>query len=97
MDALKTGYNDANMLKGGLAYANIITTVSQTYAGEIQSAYYGETLDAHLRYHSGKLRGIVNGIDYDIWNPETDSCLHAGYNISNVLEKKKEKVRGKAL
>ena len=90
MDALKTGYNDANMLKGGLAYANIITTVSQTYAGEIQSAYYGETLDAHLRYHSGKLRGIVNGIDYDIWNPETDSCLHAGYNISNVLEKKKE-------
>ena len=74
----------------GLAYANIITTVSQTYAGEIQSAYYGETLDAHLRYHSGKLRGIVNGIDYDIWNPETDSCLHAGYNISNVLEKKKE-------
>ena len=58
--------------------------------GEIQSAYYGETLDAHLRYHSGKLRGIVNGIDYDIWNPETDSCLHAGYNISNVLEKKKE-------
>ena len=85
-DALKTGYNDANMLKGGLAYANIITTVSQTYAGEIQSAYYGETLDAHLRYHSGKLRGIVNGIDYDIWNPETDSCLHAGYNISNVQD-----------
>ncbi len=92
-DALKTGYNDANMLKGGLAYANVITTVSQTYAGEIQSAYYGETLDAHLRYHSGKLRGIVNGIDYDIWNPETDSCLHAGYSISNVLEKKKENKR----
>lgn len=93
MDALKTGYNDANMLKGGLAYANVITTVSQTYAGEIQSEYYGETLDAHLRYHSGKLRGIVNGIDYDIWNPETDSCLHAGYSTANVLEKKKENKR----
>ena len=66
-DALKVKYKDANMLKGGLAYSNIITTVSQTYAGEIQSAYYGETLDAHLRHHSGKLRGIVNGIDYDIW------------------------------
>ena len=92
-DALKTGYNDANMLKGGLTYANAITTVSQTYAGEIQSAYYGETLDAHLRYHSGKLRGIVNGIDYDIWNPDTDSCLHASYNMSNVLEKKKENKR----
>ncbi len=48
-DALKTGYEDANMLKGGLTYSNIITTVSNTYAGEIQNAYYGETLDAHLR------------------------------------------------
>ena len=93
MDALKTGWTDANMLKGGLTYANIITTVSQTYAGEIQSEYYGETLDAHLRYHSGKLRGIVNGIDYDIWNPETDACLPAGYNITNVLEKKRENKR----
>ena len=92
-DALKTGYNDANMLKGGLAYANVITTVSQTYAGEIQSAYYGETLDAHLRYHSGKLCGIVNGIDYDIWNPDTDPLLHASYSMTNVLEKKKENKR----
>ena len=93
MNALKTGYDDANMLKGGLAYANVITTVSKTYAGEIQSVYYGETLDAHLRYHSGKLRGIVNGIDYDIWNPDTDPCLHANYNRTNVLEKKKENKR----
>ena len=92
-DALTTNYTDANMLKGGLAYANIITTVSQTYAGEIQSAYYGETLDAHLRYHSGKLRGIVNGIDYDIWNPETDARLHANYGIADVLDKKKENKR----
>ena len=92
-DALKVNYKDANMLKGGLAYSNIITTVSQTYAGEIQSAYYGETLDAHLRYHSGKLRGIVNGIDYDIWNPDTDDRLYANYNITNVLDKKKENKR----
>ena len=92
-DALTTNYTDANMLKGGLAYANIITTVSQTYAGEIQSAYYGETLDAHLRYHSGKLRGIVNGIDYDIWNPETDARLHANYGIADVLDKNKENKR----
>ncbi len=92
-DALTTNYTDANMLKGGLAYANIITTVSQTYAGEIQSAYYGETLDAHLRYHSGKLRGIVNGIDYDIWNPETDARLYANYGIADVLDKKKENKR----
>ena len=92
-DALKTGWEDANLFKGGLAYANIITTVSQTYAGEIQTEYYGETLDAHLRYHSGKLRGIVNGIDCDIWNSDTDGRLHANYNISNVLERKKENKR----
>ncbi|MDE6591407.1 MAG: glycogen synthase, partial [Oscillospiraceae bacterium] len=92
-DALKTGYEDANMLKGGLTYSNVITTVSQTYAGEIQSEYYGETLDAHLRYHSGKLVGIVNGIDYDIWNPYTDTLLHANYDITDVLGKKKENKR----
>ena len=89
-DALKTGYEDANMFKGGLAYTNLITTVSQTYAGEIQTEYYGETLDAHLRYHSGKLRGIVNGIDYDIWDSGTDSRLHVNYGIPDVLERKKE-------
>ena len=89
-DALKTGYEDANMFKGGLAYSNLITTVSQTYAGEIQSEYYGETLDAHLRYHAGKLRGIVNGIDYDIWNSDTDDRLYANYDITNVLDRKRE-------
>lgn len=93
LGALKTGYNDANMLKGGLAYTNIITTVSQTYAGEIQTAYYGENLDGHLRYHSGKLCGIVNGIDYDIWNPGTDARLYENYDITTVLDKKKDNKR----
>lgn len=92
-DALKTGYNDANMLKGGLTYSNVITTVSQTYAGEIQSAYYGESLDAHLRYHSGKLCGIVNGIDYDIWNPDTDIRLYENYDVTSVVVQKKENKR----
>ena len=89
-DVLKTGYEDANMFKGGLAYSNLITTVSQTYAYEIQTEYYGETLDAHLRYHAGKLRGIVNGIDCDIWNSGTDDWLHVNYDIGDVLEKKKK-------
>ncbi len=92
-DALTTNWVDANMLKGGLTYANIITTVSPTYAGEIQTMAYGETLDAHLRYHSGKLRGIVNGIDYDIWNPWTDGNLTVNYDITNVLDRKKENKR----
>lgn len=88
-DALLQDYVDANMLKGGLTYANMITTVSGTYAGEIQMPYYGERLDAHLRYHSGKLRGIVNGIDYGMWDPSTDNNLRMPYDISNVLDKKK--------
>ena len=90
MNVLKENYTEANMLKGGLTYSNIITTVSHTYAYEIQTPYYGEHLDSHLRYHSGKLRGIVNGIDYDIWNSATDDRLHVNYDIQNVLEKKKE-------
>ena len=90
MNVLKENYTEANMLKGGLTYSNIITTVSHTYAYEIQTSYYGEHLDSHLRYHSGKLRGIVNGIDYDIWNSATDDRLHVNYDITNVLEKKKE-------
>ena len=88
-DVLKQGYDDANMFKGGLAYANVITTVSGTYAGEIQTPFYGENLDAHLRYHSGKLHGIVNGIDYDMWDPSKDELLAAPYDVTDVVEKKK--------
>ena len=87
---LKQGVNDANMLKGGLAYADRITTVSNTYAGEIQTAFYGEGLDAHLRYHAGKLRGIVNGIDTALWDSRTDSLLGVNYGPDDALEKKKE-------
>lgn len=88
MGALKDGYQDANMLKGGIAYADRVTTVSGTYAWEIQTAEYGEHLEGHLRYHSGKLRGIVNGIDYDMWNPATDPALAEHYELGNVLEHK---------
>ncbi len=86
---LKQGNDDANMLKGGLSYASMITTVSNTYAWEIQTEFFGEKLDAHLRYHSGKLRGIVNGIDVDIWNPKTDPLLPANYDVNDAIEQKK--------
>ena len=85
---LKQGEDDANMFKGGLAYADRITTVSATYAREIQTPEFGEHLDGHLRYHQGKLSGIVNGIDTELWNSETDQLLAAPYNGENVLEKK---------
>lgn len=90
MGALQQNWVDANMLKGGLAYADRITTVSGTYAWEIQTREYGEGLEDHLRYHSGKLRGIVNGIDYGMWNPETDPSLPVHYSIGSVLKGKLE-------
>ena len=90
IDVLKQGYNDANLMKAGLAYADMITTVSNTYAGEIQTAFYGENLDAHLRHHSGKLRGIVNGIDVELWDSSTDKLLPVGYGAADAVEKKKQ-------
>ena len=75
---------DANMLKGGLVYADYITTVSETYAQEIQTPQYGEGLDGLLSARHMDLRGIVNGIDYDIWNPETDGKINTNYNIKDV-------------
>ena len=93
IDVLKQNYVDANMFKGGLAFTDMITTVSGTYAGEIQTPFFGEGLDAHLRHHSYKLRGIVNGIDCDIWNSKTDSLLAANYDLSDVLAKKRENKR----
>ena len=89
-DALTQNWLDANMFKGGLTYSNMITTVSNTYAGEIQTYEYGEGLADHLRYHSGKLRGIVNGIDYDIWDPSKDKNIAAPYSNEDAIAKKKE-------
>ena len=88
-DCLTQTWLDANMLKGGITYSNVVTTVSNTYAGEIQTEEYGEGLEEHLRYHHNKLVGIVNGIDTDIWNPATDKLLAAPYDSQNVIENKK--------
>lgn len=81
---------NANMLKGGMVYANMITTVSNTYAGEIQTAYYGEGLDGLIRARNNSLCGIVNGIDYGVFNPQTDKNIYATYDINNVKPLKAE-------
>lgn len=88
-DCLTQNWLDANMLKGGITYSDVVTTVSNTYAAEIQTEEYGEGLEEHLRYHHNKLVGIVNGIDTDIWNPATDKLLAAPYDSTNVIENKK--------
>ena len=67
--------------------------MSGTYAGEIQTPEYGEGLDEHLRFHSYKLRGIVNGIDCGVWDPARDERIDAPYDASSVIERKKENKR----
>ncbi len=79
---------DANMLKGGLVYADYITTVSDSYANEIQTREYGEGLDGLLSARHFDMQGIVNGIDYDVYNPATDSQIYNNYDKSNWRQKK---------
>ncbi len=78
----------ANMLKGGLVYADYITTVSDSYAVEIQSDYYGEGLNGLMYARRLDMQGIVNGIDYDVYNPETDPKIYTHYNIGDFRKKK---------
>src|SRR5262249_21029537 len=68
-------YGDISFLKAGLVFADRITTVSPRYAREIQTPAFGEGLDGILRARAQRLRGIVNGIDYGVWNPATDHML----------------------
>ena len=79
---------DANMLKGGLVYADYITTVSDTYAQEIQTNYYGEGLNGLLAARHMDMQGIVNGIDYNVYNPATDEKLYVNYDAESHRKKK---------
>lgn len=85
-------YKDANLLKGGIVYADAVTTVSPTYAEEIKTPFYGEGLDGLLNARANSLRGILNGIDYQDFNPTTDKNIVAPYDIKNF---RKEKVKNK--
>ncbi|MDE7210647.1 MAG: glycogen synthase GlgA [Lachnospiraceae bacterium] len=85
-------YGDANYLKGGIVYADYVTTVSDSYANEIKMPFYGEGLDGLMNAKSNRLVGIVNGIDYDEYNPETDPFIVQNYNAKNF---RKEKVKNK--
>lgn len=85
-------YDDANLLKGGIVYADFVTTVSETYAEEIKMPFYGEGLDGLMRARSNNLCGIVNGIDYNEYNPETDNRIYHKYNAVNF---RKEKFKNK--
>ena len=86
-------YDAVNFMKGGLIYTDYISTVSRTYAEEIQYEYFGEHLDGLLRSRKDDIYGIVNGIDYSVYNPETDKNLFVNYNVDSYDKKMENKVQ----
>lgn len=91
MEALEY-YDQVNLLKGGIVFSSAITTVSPTYAKEITTPQYGHGLDGVLRKYREKLYGILNGIDYEVWNPETDRYIYKNYCVYTADKKKENKV-----
>ena len=82
-------FGQANLLKGGIVYADHVTTVSRKYAQEIQTTEYGFGLEGVLRARASTVTGILNGVDYDEWNPQTDRNTVARYSPDNLTGKAK--------
>lgn len=85
-------YNAVSFMKGGINYADMVTTVSPTYAEEIKTNFYGEGLDGLLNNISYKLKGIVNGIDNEAYDPFTDKNIYVNYNRDSIETKKENKL-----
>jgi starch synthase len=81
-------YGNVNFLKGGILFADYLSTVSRRYALEIQTPEYGSALDGVIRERSGNLVGILNGVDYAVWNPENDTFIAQHYSAQNLEGKK---------
>jgi starch synthase len=80
-------YGMGSFMKGGLVYSKIITTVSNTYAQEIKNSFYGERLEGLLNARSNDLYGIVNGIDYEEFNPAVDKLIYQNYTETDLTGK----------
>jgi starch synthase len=81
-------WGSISLLKAGLVFSDALTTVSRKYAEEIQTSEYGFGLDGLLRARRASLTGIVNGVDYTRWNPQTDTAIPARYSIADLTGKK---------
>lgn len=86
-------FDAVNYMKGGIVYADAVTTVSHTYAEEVQYPYFGEKLDALLRSRAGALHGILNGIDYEEYDPKSDLHIFVPYDQENLPGKVDNKVK----
>ncbi|HWZ54364.1 MAG TPA: glycogen synthase GlgA [Candidatus Acidoferrales bacterium] len=87
MDGLEF-FGNVNYLKGGILFADYLTTVSRRYAKEIQTPEYGAVLDGVIRSRADRLVGILNGADYSIWSPEADTHIAQNYSVHNLDGKK---------
>lgn len=86
-------YFDAiNFMKGGIVHSTAFNTVSENYSEEIKYPFYGEGLDGVIREYQNKLSGIVNGIDYDLWNPKTDKNIYKNYDLKSIDKKIENKI-----
>ena len=85
-------HGQLSFIKGGIAFANIVTTVSPSYALDIQTEAFGWGLDGLLRHRGAQLRGILNGANYDVWNPETDKLITHNYTSDNLEDKVSNKL-----
>lgn len=91
-DSILENSGDLNMLKGGIEAAHSVTTVSPSYSEEILDPWYSHGLDGILKSRKYKLRGILNGIDYDIYNPEDDKRIAANYSSKDLSGKAECKI-----
>jgi starch synthase len=82
-------FGNVNFLKGALVYADFVTTVSRKYSQEIQTSEFGFGLDGVLRDRSSTVTGILNGVDYDEWSPQTDKFIVANYSSEDLSGKLK--------
>lgn len=90
-DALKF-YDSVSFMKGGIVFADAVTTVSKTYSEEIQTPFYGEALHGLLSSKSENLHGIVNGIDYELYDPKVDKKIFFNYDVESREQKIKNKL-----
>lgn len=86
-------YGKVCFMKAGIVYSDLITTVSETYAKEIQTPIYGYGLDGLLRRYNNKIKGILNGIYYSKYDPQSDLALYVNFSIDDFIEKKKQNKR----
>ncbi|MBO3443577.1 glycogen synthase GlgA [Clostridium sp. CCUG 7971] len=86
-------YGGVSFMKSGIVFSDKVSTVSPTYTNEIQTEFYGESLDGLLRHNSSKLIGILNGIDYDLNNPKNDKDIFVNFDINSIDKKVENKLK----